>query len=292
LALVQTDYLSGSNTTVTGGSGAGLTWVLVVRTNVQSGSSEIWRAFPPSPLTNVSVTAILSQSGVLAHLGQFFGSKPWGNNGSAAVGATASANAKSGAPKATLVTTQNGSWVFGTGNDYDNAIARTPGAAQSLVHQYLTPTGDTYWVQMQNAPTPASGTSVTINDTAPTGDRYNLSICEVLPAVGATYSPPYLFRGARPTITQAPSQITYATGFFVRTPDAANIQSAVLSRTAAGTHFFDQNTRYVPLTFQQGTGGLTLTAPADAYLAPPSYYMLFLVNSNGVPSVAPFVQLQ
>jgi hypothetical protein len=37
--------------------------------------------------------------------------------------------------------------------------------------------------------------------------------------------------------------------------------------------------------------GLTLTAPANAYLAPPGYYMLFLFNNNGVPSVAPFVQL-
>jgi hypothetical protein len=78
----------------------------------------------------------------------------------------------------------------------------------------------------------------------------------------------------------------------VGTPDATNIQSAVLIRTGAVTHFFDQNTRYVPLTFQQATGGLTLTAPADAYLAPPGYYMLFLVNSNDVPSVAPFVQLR
>jgi hypothetical protein len=81
-----------------------------------------------------------------------------------------------------LTTTRNNSWVFGVGNDYDNAIARTPGTGQTLVHQYLTPTGDTYWVQMQNAPTPLSGTSVSINDTAPTGDRYNLSICEILPA--------------------------------------------------------------------------------------------------------------
>src|SRR5580704_15833781 len=161
LAFVQTDYLSSSNTTVTGVSGAGLTWVLVVRSNVQSGSSEIWRAFAPSLLTNVSVTATLSQSVVSSlTLVSFSGVNLGGTNGSAAIGAIASANAKSGAPKATLVTTQNGSWVFGSGNDYDNAIARTPGAAQSLLHQYLTPAGDTYWVQMQNAPTPATGTSV------------------------------------------------------------------------------------------------------------------------------------
>jgi hypothetical protein len=71
--------------------------------------------------------------------------------------------------------------VLGGGNDYDNAIARTPGTGQSLVHQDLAPVGDTYWVQMENAPTLLSGTSVTINDTAPTGDRYNLAIVEVLP---------------------------------------------------------------------------------------------------------------
>jgi hypothetical protein len=77
----------------------------------------------------------------------------------------------------------NGSLVLGVGNDWDNAITRTPGTGQTVVHQYLPPVGDTYWVQMQNSPTLLSGTSVTINDTAPTGDRYNLSIVEVLASV-------------------------------------------------------------------------------------------------------------
>jgi uncharacterized protein (TIGR03437 family) len=58
-----------------------------------------------------------------------------------------------------------------------------------MVHQALPNTSvatDTFWVQMQNNPTPLSGTRVTINDTAPTGDRYNLSIVEILPALPAT----------------------------------------------------------------------------------------------------------
>jgi len=109
----------------------------------------------------------------------FTGVDTTGTNGSGAIGATASANAKTGAPTATLVTTRNNSWVFGVGNDYDNAIARAPGTNQTVVHQDLTSTGDTYWVQMQNAATPLSGTSVTINDTAPSTDRYNLSVVEV-----------------------------------------------------------------------------------------------------------------
>jgi hypothetical protein len=70
---------------------------------------------------------------------------------------------------------------LGVGNDYDNAIARTVGVNQTLVHQFLAPFGDTYWVQRQNAATPASGTIVTINDTAPAGDQFNLSIVDVLP---------------------------------------------------------------------------------------------------------------
>jgi N-acetylneuraminic acid mutarotase len=106
------------------------------------------------------------------------------------------------------------------------------------------------------------------------------------------YSPPYLFQGARPTIGQSPSQIGYGANFFVATPDAATIASAALIRTGAVTHFFDQNARYVPLAFSQTTGGLTVTAPANANLAPPGYYMLFIVNGTGVPSIAPFVQLQ
>jgi hypothetical protein len=47
------------------------------------------------------------------------------------------------------------------------------------VRQYLSPNGDTYWVQRTTSPVPLSGTTVTINDTAPTTDRYNLSIVEV-----------------------------------------------------------------------------------------------------------------
>jgi hypothetical protein len=105
------------------------------------------------------------------------------------------------------------------------------------------------------------------------------------------YSPPYLFKGARPTISQAPAQISYNTNFFVGTPDAASITKVVLIRNGGVTHFFDQNTRYVPLTFSQASGGLTVIAPVDGRLAPPGYYMLFLVNSNGVPSVAPMVQV-
>ena len=106
------------------------------------------------------------------------------------------------------------------------------------------------------------------------------------------YSPPYLFNGARPVISAAPSTIPYAANFTVTTPDALQIASAALVRLGAVTHAFDQDQRYVPLTFQQATGGLTVHSPSSANLAPPGYYMLFIVNSNGVPSVASIVKIQ
>jgi hypothetical protein len=183
LAFISTDYLLGTNTSVSGVTGGGLTWVRVVKTNVQSGTSEIWRAFATTPLSNVTVKATLSQivSSSMTVI-SFTGVDPSGTNGSGAIGATGTGNARTGAPTASLVTTRNNSWIFGVGNDYDRAVARTPASGQSLVHQYLPTVGDTYWVQMQNSATPTSGTTVKINDTAPTGDRYNLSICEILQA--------------------------------------------------------------------------------------------------------------
>jgi hypothetical protein len=153
----------------------------VVRTNTQSGTSEIWRAFATSALTNVSVTATLSQSFTSSMtVMSFAGVNITGTNGSGAIGAIGTGNANPGAPTASLVTTKNNSLVIGVGYDWDNAIARTAGANQAIVHQYFAPVGDTHWVQSVNTLS-VSGTAVTVNDTAPTTDRYNLSICEIVP---------------------------------------------------------------------------------------------------------------
>ena len=192
LAFVSADYSSGVNTKVNSVTGAGLTWALVVRTNAQSGTAEIWRAFAPSPLISASVTVTFSQSAASSlTVVSFTGVDTSGTNGSGAIGATGSGSAASGAPTATLVTTRANSWVFGVGTDWDRPVARTPGSGQSLVHQFFPTAGDTYWVQKQNSVTPVAGTTVAINDTAPTTDRYDLSICEILPALAgppATWS--------------------------------------------------------------------------------------------------------
>jgi hypothetical protein len=105
------------------------------------------------------------------------------------------------------------------------------------------------------------------------------------------FSPPYLFKGARPTITSSPSVVQYGSNFQVSTPDAGSISSVSLIRTAAVTHYFDESTRRVSLQFTASNGTLNVQAPANGADAPPGNYMLFIVNSNGVPSVASWVHL-
>lgn len=105
------------------------------------------------------------------------------------------------------------------------------------------------------------------------------------------FSPPYLFKGARPTIADAPAQISYGTSFSVATPEAAGIAKISLIRLGAVTHGFDMNQRFRWLSFVPGTGTLTVSAPTSPERTPPGHYMLFLVDGNGVPSVAKIVLL-
>ncbi len=107
------------------------------------------------------------------------------------------------------------------------------------------------------------------------------------------YSPPYLFRGARPTVTGAtPETVAYGQALFVATPDGASIAKVTLVRHSSVTHAFDQGQRLVSLSFSPVPGGLSVTIPASRATAPPGPYMLFLVNGNGVPSVARIMRLQ
>ncbi|MGZ7012099.1 MAG: hypothetical protein ACXVLK_03165 [Acidimicrobiales bacterium] len=90
------------------------------------------------------------------------------------IGAVQTANAATGAPSVSLTTTRAGSLVFGVGNDWDNAVARTVGTGQTITSQFVdTSVGDWLWVPRTSPPPVAAGSLVTINDTAPTSDRWN-----------------------------------------------------------------------------------------------------------------------
>jgi hypothetical protein len=111
------------------------------------------------------------------------------------------------------------------------------------------------------------------------------------------YQPAYLFKADgtlanRPTITSVPTTaIGYNTAFSVGAPNASNIQRVVLMRPGAPTHAFDMEQRLVGLAYTAGNGTLNVTSPPNSTIAPPGYYMLFILNKAGVPSVAQFVQL-
>mgnify|MGYP000167913817 CR=1 FL=1 len=116
---------------------------------------------------------------------------------------------------------------------------------------------------------------------------------------GEIYSPPYLFAGdgrpltaeERPRIVGAPGAIAYRRGFEVGTAGPAASQAALVAPSAT-THAADMSQRVVPLRVgSSGPGSLQLEAPPNRRVAPPGWYMLFVLDSAGTPSVASWVQL-
>lgn len=106
------------------------------------------------------------------------------------------------------------------------------------------------------------------------------------------YSPGYLSLGARPVISSAPPSVTYGTSFSVETPQAANIGSVVLIAPISVTHHTDAGQRHIKLPINSRTATtLETTAPANGNIAPPGFYMLFVVNNQGIPSEATFVAI-
>jgi galactose oxidase len=106
------------------------------------------------------------------------------------------------------------------------------------------------------------------------------------------FSPPYLFRGPRPVIADAPDEVGYGEGFFVATPDAGRVVRVSLVRLSSVTHAFDQNQRFNDLSFRKTAGGLTVAAPQTRMVAPPGHYMLFILDGVGTPSPAKVVHMR
>lgn len=78
----------------------------------------------------------------------------------------------------------------------------------------------------------------------------------------------------------------------IGTPQAGNIKWASIIRPGVTTHSFDNSQRLVDLAISAQAGGLIhATAPAQATLAPPGWYMLFITDNTGVPSVATWIHL-
>lgn len=111
------------------------------------------------------------------------------------------------------------------------------------------------------------------------------------------FSPPYLFQAdgsmaTRPEIEFAPSSVLYDSTFTLTSPDATQIRKVGLVKLSSVTHKNNTGQRYVPLTFNQvNTNKLEITTPQNSNLATSGYYMLFIMNADGTPSVSHMIQL-
>src|SRR5262249_45400366 len=174
IAFAASDGPSGSAQTLTV-SGAGLTWSLVKRVNTQLGTSEIWQAAAPAVLSNVTVRSTPLTGGLDQSLTVLT------FTGAGGVGAVAGASGPSGAPTVSLTTTRVGSRIYGVGNDWSSAVARTMPSDQSMVYQWVdTKVDDTFWIQTAG-PVASAGTTPRLTDTAPTADVWNFAAVEIVP---------------------------------------------------------------------------------------------------------------
>jgi hypothetical protein len=251
----------GQTMTVAGG---GLAWTLAVRENGQLGVSEIWTAPTPTVRSGLAVTSTPAfgtpaQSLVVMTI-----------RGAAGAGATARASAPAGGPSVSLTTTGSGSLVLAVGNDWNGSVARVLGPNQSIVHEFFYPENDTFWVQRLDATVPVAGTTVTLDDIAPTDHIWNFAAIEIVPAS----DPP-------PVVTWAtPGDIVYGTplggaqlnasanvpGTFTYTPPVGTVLDAGVSHTLRTT-FTPQDTAREPVTASV-TIGVVRATPLIDWTAP------------------------
>ena len=106
------------------------------------------------------------------------------------------------------------------------------------------------------------------------------------------FSPPYLFQGPRPVINAVAEQWNYDQLITITSPDAGNIRWVSLIKSGVSTHSFDNGQRLVDLDIaSQAAGSINARITNNPNLAPPGWYMLFIVNQQGVPSVASWIHL-
>jgi Domain of unknown function (DUF1929)/Glyoxal oxidase N-terminus len=99
------------------------------------------------------------------------------------------------------------------------------------------------------------------------------------------FSPPYLFKGRRPTVTAAAATADLGAEIEIATPDAADIKLVTALRLGSVTHAFNMNQRINRLPFTVGAGHVTARVPSDRNRMLPGHYLLFVLNNAGVPSI-------
>jgi Domain of unknown function (DUF1929)/Carbohydrate binding module (family 6) len=111
------------------------------------------------------------------------------------------------------------------------------------------------------------------------------------------FYPPYLFKtdgtgafATRPVISTFPTSIAYGAGFNITT-DSTDVARVTLVKLSSVTHSQNFDQRFLELTKTVTGTSVSVTAPSSNISAPPGYYLLFVLNSNGVPSVGKILKL-
>jgi hypothetical protein len=103
---------------------------------------------------------------------------------------------------------------------------------------------------------------------------------------------PWYYTLGRPTITGAPAIVAHGATFDVQTPSPAAIAEVVLLRPGAVTHGWNQSQRYIECAITGGTANtVRAQAPPNGNVAPPGYYLLFILTAGRVPSVGRWIRV-
>lgn len=105
------------------------------------------------------------------------------------------------------------------------------------------------------------------------------------------YTPPYLFRDTKPTLSDGPKRIKHGESGVFKTKDAASLKSAKLLRPSAVTHVTDVEQRSIALDMEKTADGIEVTVPKNQALVPAGWYMLFVTDDKGTPSEGQWVEV-
>jgi len=261
VAFVSADG-SGSTAQTATVTGGGLTWTMDTRADTMPGDAEVWHAFAPAKVSNAVITSTLASGSFDQSLTVI------AFKGAVDVGSVASASAPTGAPTASLSTTGPSAVIYGAGSDATSATAHAPVGGQSLVHQDLdTAAANTFWVQQLDGDSGAVDNSITIADTAPTTDAFNLSVVEIRRPISVP--PPAPIAPKISTIALGALGATSAT--ITWTTNVAATSQVIYGTT---TSFGQSST--IDLVGKT-THAITLTG-----LAPHTRYRYEIVSANGV----------
>ncbi|MBQ1090603.1 kelch motif-containing protein [Streptomyces sp. B93] len=105
------------------------------------------------------------------------------------------------------------------------------------------------------------------------------------------YTPPYLYRGERPSLSGGPETIERGESGTFTSKDASAIKTARLIRPSASTHVTDVDQRSIALDFEVSGDEVTVTVPKNRNLVQGGWYMLFVADGQGTPSEARWVRV-